>query len=338
MNLPVRGLGETVCDLVPEHIAQARAAAERLREAGFDIEITPARKTDGVWFTSESIFFSPLRNPPLKGAPAEALVLAVSEHEDVLSEIEQALGVAAEFSDFRQLSQDYPALTLHQNGQALGRLIVTTYIPSPGKSSKPSAPVIVRLCFDAARLSVSEAEALEGGDMVVLRHGPWPLIRGCDGPERILSGPGMPPLGLDPLSGTLVATLSQHPYPLSNPLGQGKVRAMSVSEQHSSDEEFSALSVPVAIHLVDTAITQSELARMAQTGTFDIGAVAEGLSAELSVAGRCIGRGEIVRIGDRFAVLLDQTQTEKASPQDTGEQSDPKNAGKTSSELSGSSI
>lgn len=75
----------------------------------------------------------------------------------------------------------------------------------------------------------------------------------------------------------------------------------------SSSDQTRQLSVPVTIHLADIAVTQADLERMAQSGTFDLGAVSEGLSARLSVGGRSIGSGEIVRLGDRFAVLLDQS-------------------------------
>ena len=81
----------------------------------------------------------------------------------------------------------------------------------------------------------------------------------------------------------------------------------------TSAQSLSGLTVPVAVHLADIAVSQADLAGMAETGTLDIGAVSEGLRVALSIGGRPIGHGEIVRVGDRFAVLLEQT-TPAAEP------------------------
>ena len=90
----------------------------------------------------------------------------------------------------------------------------------------------------------------------------------------------------------------------------------------STPEAAAGLMVPVTIHLADMAVDQADLARLGETGTFDLGAVHEGLSATLLIAGRRIGQGEIVRIGDRFAVLLDHAETAEQTP-DEAEAGDP---------------
>ncbi|MDY7098020.1 MAG: hypothetical protein SXU28_07770 [Pseudomonadota bacterium] len=308
MSLPVQGLGSALCDVSPARIEWAQAAAKRLEQAGFEVSIGAAKQGQRDWFLSATLAFEPLRQPVLKGASGEELARILSAHEDVLQDVEQALGLAAEFSDYGPLDEAAPALTVSRDGCALGRVVVCSEVASTDADADADAgggAVILCLAFNAARLSIKEAEALEGGDMLVLNHGPWPLIpdaqaNGGQAAANPLIAPGMPPLGLDPHTGRLIPTLSDQASPDTSAGAYSEV---------SSQENPAALSVPVAIHLGDTAVTQAELARMAQTGTFDLGAVSEGLSAQLSVGGRIIGRGEIVRIGDRFAVLLDKSET-----------------------------
>ena len=296
MTAPVQGLSATLCDLSPDHVGLARAAQQRLSAAGFEVTIATRQGGSGRWYLSENLAFEPLRDPPDRGAPAEELVRILDAQEDILSEIEAALGVAAEFSDHGELERDWPVLTVARDGERLCRIAVMTPVELPSGESSPDAPVLSQLGFVAARLPISDAEALEGGDMVVLSHGPWPLADGT-GPLGAAAIPGAPPLGFDPHDGTLRPLLSD-PAPASH----------GASDFMSSSDQTRQLSVPVTIHLADIAVTQADLERMAQSGTFDLGAVSEGLSARLSVGGRSIGSGEIVRLGDRFAVLLDNSE------------------------------
>ncbi|MGB3471684.1 MAG: hypothetical protein WBA51_12750 [Erythrobacter sp.] len=303
----VQGLGGSVCDLSLDRIEWARAAAHRLKASGLEASIAPARREVGEWYTGQHLAFAPLREVPLLGAPAEEWMRILSAQEDILADIEQALGVAAEFADVRPLSDDWPALIVHRDGQALCHLVILNALNGADYQAPSfSPPVLLQAGFIAARLSISEAEALEPGDMLVLNSGPWPLLRVEGG---ALHQPGIPPLGYDPLSGTLTPLLTEDAPPFNGALG-----AMSLSDTPSPETAAGGLSVPVAIHLADIAITQAELARMAQTGTFDLGAVTQGLSAQLSVGGRSIGRGEIVRIGDRFAVLLEGSESVDSAP------------------------
>jgi flagellar motor switch/type III secretory pathway protein FliN len=287
MNRPVQGLGGALARLDPLHVSWARAAAQRLSQIGLNPAIAPLRAEDGErWYRGPHLAFAPLAPPPLRGAPAKALIAALSAHEALLAEIEAALGIAAEFDTHAPLTEDVPAITLHTNGTALARIAVLAPVaPLPA----PSPPVVDHLTCIAARLPMAEAEQLTGGDMLLLDHGPWPLV------EAQGSALGLTALGYDPRAGTILRIL---PAPAS----QGAPLSMS------SDVPPSGLAVPVAIHLADYVVTQDDLARLAETGTFDLGAVSAGLIATLSVGGRRIGQGEIVRLGDRFAVLLETAE------------------------------
>lgn len=76
--------------------------------------------------------------------------------------------------------------------------------------------------------------------------------------------------------------------------------------------ETAELSVPVTLRLPDTVVTASELDKLADGGTLELGPVVEGLTVSLSVGGRSIGDGELIRLGDRFAILLEKPAKSEA--------------------------
>lgn len=308
MNHPVQGLAADLCDLSAAQIAWTRAAAQRLAAAGFQTSISPKRSDDAAYFCGECIAFLPMRNPPLRAAPAEELMRTLTAHEDILTDIEKSLGVAAEFTDMRQPDEDWAVVTLSKGGEVLGQLAILTEICAPEPAS---APIVMPCAFVSARLAICDAEALDAGDMVVLNHGPWPMVPGQNSASnQTLMLAQMPPLGFDPIAGRLVPILADGGAPAADPISRGVSGAMSRTDPlaEPSRDSSGSFAVPVAIHFSDIAVTQAELGRMAETGTFDLGAVSEGLKASLSIGGRMIGRGEIVRIGDRFAVLLDHSE------------------------------
>ncbi len=293
MNRPLQGIGAALAQLDPDRIAWARAAAQRLTASGFDAAITPQRGEDAqLWYCSEQIAFAPQAPAPLRGAVADDLIAVLSAHETVLGTIEQALGLAAEFSTYGPLQEDVPIITLRREGSVLARLAILVALdPLPA----PPPPEISRLACTAARLPLADAQRLTGGDLLVLAHGPWPLLAEDGG---AFSAPGLPPLGYDPIGGKIIPILAQT-----------TATASGASFPMSTSEAAAGLMVPVTVHLADMAVSQADLARLGETGTFDLGAVHEGLSVTLLIAGRRIGQGEIVRLGDRFAVLLDHAET-----------------------------
>ncbi len=298
MSLPFQGPGTAVPRLEPEQVAWSRAAAQRLAAAGFETAITPVGgDTTEPWFQGAQIAFAPLAKPALRGAPAEELVRVLSANEALLTAIERALGLAAEFSSCGALSGHAPAITLRRDGLAEARIVVLAPVePLPA----PPPPGLAELTCIAARLPLVDAERLAGGDLVVLSHGPWPLAQAASG---VLAAPDLPALGYDPVRGAVLRLLAA-----PAPDVEGAFPAMA------SAQPPSGLTVPVAVHLADIAVSQNDLARLADTGTFDIGAVSEGLRVLLSIGGRPIGHGEIVRLGDRFAVLLEQAPAAAQPP------------------------
>lgn len=304
MSQPFQGPGAALAQLGSEQLCWARAAAARLAAAGFETSVTPVQSDDPEhWYQGPQFDFAPLAEPILRGAPAEHLMHLLGANEAVLAEIEQALGLAAEFASCGPRSGHAPAITLRRDGVAVARIVVLAPVkPVPA----PPPPVLAPLTCLAARLPMSDAQQLAGGDMLVLLNGPWPLAEAAGG---ALAASELPALGYDPVRGAIVPLLAAPPSSV-----EGATSPMT------SAQSLSGLTVPVAVHLADIAVSQAELARMAETGTLDIGAVSEGLRVVLSIGGRHIGHGEIVRLGDRFAVLVEQTAASAEPPESAAAQ------------------
>jgi flagellar motor switch/type III secretory pathway protein FliN len=65
-------------------------------------------------------------------------------------------------------------------------------------------------------------------------------------------------------------------------------------------------SVPISIRLPNRMARASELSAMRPGTTFNIGAVTQGLSVSILVSDQEIARGELVQVGDQFAVMIEQ--------------------------------
>jgi predicted RecA/RadA family phage recombinase len=64
--------------------------------------------------------------------------------------------------------------------------------------------------------------------------------------------------------------------------------------------------VPISIRLPNRTASASELSAMRPGTTFNIGAVTQGLSVSILVSDQEIARGELVQVGDQFAVMIEQ--------------------------------
>lgn len=274
-----------------ELVCWSNVAAANLKVAGFDATIHSAPADGAKWFLGTKLAFRPIANPlPLEGETAEKLVEIVSAHEGLLTQIEHATGLAAEFADFAALPYAAPVIDVAHGGAKLCTIAVRAQVRSRQISS---APVMMPLRFQAARLPLPDAQRLAAGDLLILEPAPWPL---ADCPDTISAKP----LAYDPSTGRLGNILDQ-------PMTHSSPDAATI-------DETGALTVPVAVQLSDVAVTQDELSLMIERGAFDLGQISQGLTVTLAVGGRSIGRGEIVRLGDRFAVLLDGEEQSVPTP------------------------
>lgn len=230
------------------------------------------------------------------GASGEALAAALDKAEDWLDCVEAATGLAVEFDRHAVAKTGLTAIRVSDSAGQTIALLAPLAAPRPREAR---APVIVRLSFVAARLPLAEAERLGPGDLVVLESASWQAEIEADG-----LAPGAA-LRFDPRTGLLAAGPASHPI-FEEP-------GMS---QTPSPRDF---TVPIAIRLPSAVVDSAGLDALAQGGTLDIGPVAEGLNVTLLIGGRHFATGEIVTIGDRFAVLVAEPAPVAAADEEQGD-------------------
>ncbi|MGK6318092.1 FliM/FliN family flagellar motor C-terminal domain-containing protein [Sphingomonas sp. DT-204] len=144
-------------------------------------------------------------------------------------------------------------------------------------------PVVLRCLVQGPRLSVAEAGGLGGGDLVLVDARPCTRIERGDG--GIVAGQ------LDLASGLFAL----------------HVHGGSMSESDSpSPGRASDFAVPLSIRLPDRMTSAATLAALRPGTTLPLGPFTDGLAVELLVADRLLAKGELVRLGDRFAVLIEE--------------------------------
>ena len=285
MNAPPQGIGNALARIDAGQVGWANAAARRLARIGIDARIALAEPGAAEWYLGTNFAFRPpaATRAPL-GAAVEVLVSVLNAAEPLFAAIETAIGHAAEFDDHGILPAPAAALTLTRAGEALGELVVHAAL----EDTEPPVPrALITLDAVAARLGLADAEALGPGDLVILTRGPWPLSA---------APADLPPCSYDPTTGTLGAG-----FPITEP-----PQEPSTMPDHTLAYASAPLAVPVVVRLADLLLKPEEIAAIAAGGSVALGPVAEGLAVTLSVGGRAIGRGEIVRLGDRFGVLLEE--------------------------------
>ena len=71
------------------------------------------------------------------------------------------------------------------------------------------------------------------------------------------------------------------------------------------DMPASDFMVPLTIRLPDRMTSAASLSALVPGTTLPLGPLTEGMPVELRVADRLLARGELVQLGDRFAVLIE---------------------------------
>ncbi len=288
------GVASSLPSLNADQCAWAHHAARLLARRGIATSIVPAQSSQAGWYKADGLAFRP---PPETRAPlgaaADALVSALVLHNSSLDEIEQATGLAAEFNNHGELGNDLACVRLTRAGEPLGEIAPLAPPPIPCPAA---APVPVPLSLAATRLTLDEAEALGGGDLLLLSGSPWPVIENAASPV----GGGV---AFDPQAGRLISAFTNTPNNFEAAL-------------MSDPTDTSQMTVPVALQLPDAILSQEDLAALSNAGSIDLGPVTEGLQITISVGGLPVGKGEIVRVGDRFAVLVESPSPAANQPGD----------------------
>ena len=238
-------------------------------------------------------------NPVLLHAERVAEIAAMLTGADaLLTALERRIGVTIE-PDQLQAGPPEPAniIALDFHGaQGLQHQLTLAFPPDfavPADSAQQDlnltrAAVASTLECVVAALDVDDASAIARGDLLILRGGHWPATLGTPF--------GAVPGRLEPFNSYFsvgTGDPSQEPTDMSD-------------EETGGDGGFGALKVLVSIKLPDQGLTIEELGRLRAGLAVPVGPIAAGLEVQLMVAGRTIAIGELVRLGDQFAVHIDR--------------------------------
>lgn len=159
--------------------------------------------------------------------------------------------------------------------------------PAMESINTTQAVVVVSLHSVAASLDVDDASAIGAGDLLILRGGNW---------QTTLETP------FGTVQGLLDPNINQFSIAHGETM-QGQ--SMTSDDNAGEGGGFGALRVPVSVRLPDQSLTIEELGKLRAGLAVPVGQVSAGMMVELLVAGRVIAKGELVRLGEQFAVHID---------------------------------
>lgn len=259
-----------------------------LRNAGLQVRVAT---TDHVtsWFAAgEGVHFHIAAVDggavPLSTDRISDAVAALDAIDPILVAVEGALGVS--------MDADAMAIEAPENGVvlslALGADLLHLAVPVDharrdnwimrAETLPPSdahMPCIVRIDAAGPRLSVAEASDLSDGDFLLI-------------PNR-----------------TLATLIRPHVDPVGGMIDLTTGRFSAGQNGAAMPDENADFLVPLTIRLPDRMTSAASLSSLASGTTLALGPLTEGMPVELRVADRLLARGELVQLGDRFAVLIE---------------------------------
>lgn len=219
-----------------------------------------------------------------------AVADAIDRLDPIWDAIEVTLGVPLEFDDTADSAPD-GAVAVHiawSGGWSSAALFVPLVAVPPGPPPPPAPAAIVplRLVCDGPRLSVEDAASLADGDLLIWPAGAW---------RAALSVPGRAdrPGVFDAMTGRWMD-------------GEGATMSDADATEPPDGDDGGArgFAVGLSLRLPPMSVTVGELEALRPGATLPLGPVTAGLEVALEVAGRAVATGELVRLGDQFAVLV----------------------------------
>lgn len=229
------------------------------------------------------------------------MVGALDAAEPILSEIELRTGFPLEPAEAVSLLPESSLVfeVSSSDGQHLIHLALSPNFVAPAALHKmfdaleidwSSVPVAFEIHITGPSLSVEAAAAIAAGDLLLIGSMAaaarlvWPVEPAQQ--QRITGR-------YDMLSGQFTAN--------------GTGGAMESSAANGTNANASAgFSVPISIRLPNRMASAAELSAMRPGTTLNIGAVTQGLPVSILVGDQEIARGELVQVGDQFAVMIEQ--------------------------------
>jgi flagellar motor switch/type III secretory pathway protein FliN len=277
--------------LDPATSALGGAVSGLLEACGIQATIVHAI-APGAWFgCGDAIRFRMLDSRPLDETRIGDAVRILDDAEPLLERLEQGLGISLEPAGILEGDPDRSVVLLVRSEALAAELALPVDHPAAQRwhaeaqalDPAPAAtPLVLRILVDGPRLPMAEAGSLEPGDLVLLSTRTAATLEA--GPIGSITGL------LDFLSGAF--TLQP----------QGTTMAADGPGSATSRD----FAVPLTLRLPERMTSAASLADLRPGTALPLGPLTDGMPVELLVAGRALARGELVQLGDRFAVLIEE--------------------------------
>jgi flagellar motor switch/type III secretory pathway protein FliN len=229
------------------------------------------------------------------------MVNALDAAEPILSEIEHRCGFALDPAEAVSALPEHSLIiqVSSVDGQHLIHLALSPDFLAPPafhtmfdglKIDWSNVPVAFGIQISGPLLSVEIAAAIETGDLI--------LIGGMASAVRLI----WPAEITQQRKVTGIYNMFNGQF-TANEKGSTMEPGAENSANANLPLEF---SVPISIQLPNRMTSAAELSQMRPGTTLNIGAVAQGLPVSILVGNQEIARGELVQVGDQFAVLVEQ--------------------------------
>lgn len=252
---------------------------------------------------------TPVITHPERISAAASLLM---DADIVLSALELKLGIGLEpdhISDRKPEAGQLIELDFYSGSVLLHRVWLGFPVgfalpvdPTTESLNTVHVPVVVTLQPVVASLDIDDASAIATGDLLILRGGNW---------QTKLETP------FGAVDGQLDPHANQFSIANGGTMPKGKtIQGQSMTSDDNGGEGggFGALRVPVSMRLPDQSMTIEELGKLRAGLAVPVGQVTAGVQVELLVAGRLIAKGELVRLGEQFAVHIDTLPQQELPP------------------------
>jgi flagellar motor switch/type III secretory pathway protein FliN len=184
-------------------------------------------------------------------------------------------------------------LAMQPDAEQSARWIEAARSTAPDLSA---VPVPLSIEFEATRLPVTDTARIEGGDMLLL-----PCF------AKALWQCALPSTALLPRNAVIDLQLMILKF--GGAFYDEVETGMSEDQANEASAQF---NVPVTIRLPTQYVDAATLAGLHEGSSLQLGLLVQGLPVELLVGGRRIAAGEIVEVGDNFAVLIDESAVQQS--------------------------
>jgi flagellar motor switch/type III secretory pathway protein FliN len=272
----------------PEDAALGAAICVLLRADGTTVRLVDAPE-NGLFITEGGVAFAIQsingNAPIISTARVTEAAAALDAIDPMLVDIEAALGLSLDATGMGSVGSAAIGIDVRREDFSLTLVIPRDHtrradwvaLAETLPPSTPHMPVIVALLMTGPRLTVAEASDLASGDLLLVPQSAMATLQTAHLPA---------------MTGAFDFSTGQFS------LGQ-------TGDLMPDDTIASDFMVPLTIKFPDRMTSAGSLSALVPGTTLPLGPLTEGMPVELRVADRLLACGELVQLGDRFAVLIE---------------------------------